>query len=140
MGGCRSIRIVNTPAIPRCGDVGQQPCSVAGTVQPPYPALTTTRIATNGIGGYSSPCANNTGCTVGSCTACNRGTWSRRHLRARHWERAAVSRLPLSIPCAYFKQPLLCESFSVLLPLFRIFNKLSSACNTPVMATPHTEG
>jgi hypothetical protein len=46
----------------------------------------------------------------------------------------------LSIPCAYFKQPLLYESFSVPSPLFRIFNKLSSACNTPVMATPHTEG
>jgi hypothetical protein len=46
----------------------------------------------------------------------------------------------LSIPCAYFKQPLLCESLSVPSPLFRIFNKLSSACNTPVMATPHTEG
>jgi hypothetical protein len=62
--GYSSVKIVNTPAIPGCGDVGQQPCSVAGTIQPGYPALTTTSIATNGIGGYGSPYANNTGCAV----------------------------------------------------------------------------
>ena len=62
--GYSSVRIVNTPAIPGCGDVGQQPCSAAGTIQPSYPALTTTTIATNGVGGYGSPYANNTGCAV----------------------------------------------------------------------------
>ncbi len=62
--GYSSVKIVNTPAIPGCGDVGQQPCSVAGTIQPGYPALTTTSIATNGIGGYGSPYANNTGCAL----------------------------------------------------------------------------
>ena len=62
--GYESVKIVNTPAIPGCGDVGQQPCSVAGTIQPGYPALTTTSIATNGIGGYGSPYANNTGCAL----------------------------------------------------------------------------
>jgi hypothetical protein len=62
--GYSSVKIVNTPAIPGCGDVGQQPCSAVGTIQPSYPALTTTTIATNGIGGYGSPYANNTGCAV----------------------------------------------------------------------------
>ncbi|HEY1470352.1 MAG TPA: hypothetical protein VGF61_15020 [Candidatus Acidoferrum sp.] len=62
--GYTSVKIVNTPAIPGCGDVGQQPCSVPGTIQPGYPALTTTSISTNGIGGYGSPYANNTGCAL----------------------------------------------------------------------------
>ena len=62
--GYSSVKIVNTPAIPGCGDVGQQPCSAAGTIQPSYPALTTTTIATNGVGGYGSPYANNTGCAL----------------------------------------------------------------------------
>ncbi len=60
--GYTSVKIANTSAIPGCGGVGQQPCSVAGTIQPSYPALVTTSIATNGIGGYGSPYANNTGC------------------------------------------------------------------------------
>jgi hypothetical protein len=62
--GYSSVKIVNTPAIPGCGGVGQQPCAVAGTIQPAYPALTTTTIATNGVGGYGSPYANNTGCAL----------------------------------------------------------------------------
>ena len=62
--GYNSVKIVSTPAIPGCGAAGQQPCSVAGTVQPGYPALTTTTITTNGIGGYGSPYANNTGCAL----------------------------------------------------------------------------
>jgi hypothetical protein len=62
--GYESVKIVNTPAIPGCGGPGQQPCSVAGTIQPGYPALTTTTIATNGVGGYGSPYANNTGCAL----------------------------------------------------------------------------
>ncbi len=62
--GYSTVRIVNTPAIPGCGDVGQQPCSVAGNIQPPYPALTTTSISSSGVGGYGSPYANNTGCGV----------------------------------------------------------------------------
>jgi hypothetical protein len=85
----------------------------------------------------------------GSSTVYNRSTRSRRHLRGQHQGTSThLGKGPpsvgcpffLSIPCAYFKQPLLCESFSIPSPLFRIFNKLSSACNTPVMATPHTEG
>ncbi len=62
--GYASVKIVNTPAIPGCGAEGQQPCSLAGTIQPSYPALTTTSISTNGIGGYGSPYANNTGCAI----------------------------------------------------------------------------
>jgi hypothetical protein len=60
--GYTTVRIVNTPAIPGCGDVGQQPCSTPGSIQPGYPALTTTTISRSGIGGYGSPYANNTGC------------------------------------------------------------------------------
>jgi hypothetical protein len=62
--GYTSIKIVNTPAIPGCGGVGQQPCSAPGTIQPSYPALATTTISTNGIGGYGSPYANNSGCSI----------------------------------------------------------------------------
>jgi hypothetical protein len=62
--GYTTVKITNTPAIPGCGAVGQQPCAAAGTIQPPYPALTTTSISTTGIGGYGSPYATNTGCTV----------------------------------------------------------------------------
>lgn len=64
--GYAQVKIVNTPAIPGCGAVGQQPCSVAGTIQPSYPALTTTTVSTsvNNVGGYGSPYANNTGCGI----------------------------------------------------------------------------
>jgi hypothetical protein len=55
--------VTNTPAIPGCGGVGQQPCPGGGT-QPAYPALTTTSISLSGIGGYGSPYANNTGCST----------------------------------------------------------------------------
>jgi hypothetical protein len=79
--GYSSVKIVNTPAIPGCGDVGQQPCSAAGTIQPSYPALTTTTIATNGIGGYGSPYANNTGCA-----------WKFHRLQQGHPEPAALAR------------------------------------------------
>jgi len=60
--GYTTIKVTATPAIPGCGDVGQQPCT-GGGIQPPYPALTSTSIATNGIGGYGSPFANNSGCS-----------------------------------------------------------------------------
>jgi hypothetical protein len=59
--GYKSVKITNTPAIPGCGGVGQQPCA-GGGVQPAYPALVATSISTTGIGGYGSPYANNTGC------------------------------------------------------------------------------
>jgi hypothetical protein len=64
--GYAQVRIANTPAIPGCGAVGQQPCSLAGVIQPSYPALTTTTVSTsvNNVGGYGSPYANNTGCGV----------------------------------------------------------------------------
>jgi hypothetical protein len=65
--GYSQVKIVNTPAIPGCGAVGQQPCTPTGTtIQPSYPALTTTTVSTsvNNVGGYGSPYANNTGCTV----------------------------------------------------------------------------
>jgi hypothetical protein len=61
--GYQSVRITNTPAIPGCGAVGQQPCAGGGT-QPAYPALVTTAITTNGFGGYGSPYANNSGCST----------------------------------------------------------------------------
>jgi hypothetical protein len=61
--GYQSVRVTNTPAIPGCGAVGQQPCP-GGGIQPSYPALTTTSITLNGIGGYGSPSANNTGCAT----------------------------------------------------------------------------
>ena len=61
--GYDSVKITITAAIPGCGAAGQQPCA-GGGVQPAYPALTTTSIATNGIGGYGSPYANNSGCST----------------------------------------------------------------------------
>jgi hypothetical protein len=61
--GYQSVRITNTPAIPGCGAVGQQPCAGGGT-QPAYPALVTTAITTNGFGGYGSRYANNSGCST----------------------------------------------------------------------------
>jgi hypothetical protein len=61
--GYETVKITSTPAIPGCGAVGQQPCP-GGGIQPSYPALTATSIATNGIGGYGSPFANNSGCSV----------------------------------------------------------------------------
>ncbi|HXX14801.1 MAG TPA: hypothetical protein VEJ47_07840 [Candidatus Eremiobacteraceae bacterium] len=61
--GYDSVKVVNTPAIPGCGAAGQQPCA-GGGVQPAYPALTTTTITLNGIGGYGSPFSNNTGCST----------------------------------------------------------------------------
>jgi hypothetical protein len=63
--GYQTIKITNTPAIPGCGGTGQQPCSGTSTgSQPGYPALTATSITLNGIGGYGSPSANNTGCAT----------------------------------------------------------------------------
>jgi hypothetical protein len=59
--GYQSVKVTITPAIPGCGDVGQQPCP-GGGIQPGYPALTSTTISTTGIGGYGSPLANNSGC------------------------------------------------------------------------------
>jgi len=61
--GYTSVKVVNTPAIPGCGGAGQQPCP-GGGIQPAYPALVTTTIATNGIGGYGSPYSTNTGCST----------------------------------------------------------------------------
>jgi hypothetical protein len=61
--GYQSVKVTATPAIPGCGAVGQQPCA-GGGIQPGYPALTTTSITLNGIGGYGSPFANNTGCST----------------------------------------------------------------------------
>jgi len=50
--GYASVRITNTPAIPANG------------ANPAYPATVKTVIATNGIGGYGSPFANNSGCSA----------------------------------------------------------------------------
>jgi hypothetical protein len=61
--GYQSVKVTNTAAIPGCGAVGEQPCP-GGGIQPAYPALTTTAITLNGIGGYGSPYANNTGCST----------------------------------------------------------------------------
>jgi hypothetical protein len=61
--GYESVKITNTPAIPGCGAVGQQPCP-GGGIQPSYPALATTAISLTGIGGYGSPFANNSGCAT----------------------------------------------------------------------------
>jgi hypothetical protein len=61
--GYTTIKVTSTPAVPGCGAVGQQACA-GGGIQPSYPALTTTSIATNGIGGYGSPYANNSGCST----------------------------------------------------------------------------
>jgi len=61
--GYQTIKVTNTPAIPGCGAVGQQPCA-GGGIQPGYPALTATSITLNGIGGFGSPFANNTGCST----------------------------------------------------------------------------
>jgi hypothetical protein len=59
--GYQSVKITNTPAIPGCGAVGQQPCP-GGGIQPNYPALTTTSISETGIGGYGNWAANNSLC------------------------------------------------------------------------------
>jgi hypothetical protein len=61
--GYQSIKVTNTPAIPGCGAAGEQPCT-GGGIQPGYPALATTSITLNGIGGYGSPFSNNTGCST----------------------------------------------------------------------------
>jgi hypothetical protein len=61
--GYQSVKVTVTPAIPGCGGVGQPPCA-GGGIQPAYPAVTSTSITTNGIGGYGSPYANNTGCST----------------------------------------------------------------------------
>jgi hypothetical protein len=63
--GYQSVKVTNTPAIPGCGAIGQQPCA-GGGIQPAYPALTATSITLDGIGGYGSPYANNTGCSTES--------------------------------------------------------------------------
>ncbi len=61
--GYQTVKVTNTPAIPGCGAVGQIPCP-GGGIQPSYPALTATSITLDGIGGYGSPYANNTGCST----------------------------------------------------------------------------
>ena len=61
--GYQTVKVTNTAAIPGCGAVGEQPCP-GGGIQPAYPALTTTSITLNGIGGYGSPYANNSGCST----------------------------------------------------------------------------
>ncbi|HEV3420435.1 MAG TPA: hypothetical protein VG075_09020 [Candidatus Acidoferrum sp.] len=50
--GYSSVKIVTTPAIPLT------------STSPAIPATTTYTTATNGIGGYGSPLANNTGCST----------------------------------------------------------------------------
>jgi hypothetical protein len=65
--GYSSVTVTATPAIPASG------------AQPAYPATTKTVIATNGIGGYGSPFANNSGCSTerpptGSFTPATGGT------------------------------------------------------------------
>jgi hypothetical protein len=55
--GYSSVAVTATPAIPAFG------------TQPAYPGTTKTTILTNGIGGYGSPFANNTGTgVVGGCS------------------------------------------------------------------------
>ena len=55
--GYSSVTVTATPAIPAFG------------TQPAYPGTTKTTILTNGIGGYGSPFANNTGTgVVGGCS------------------------------------------------------------------------
>jgi hypothetical protein len=61
--GYQSVKVTSTPAIPGCGALGQIPCP-GGGIQPSYPALTATSITLDGIGGYGSPYANNTGCST----------------------------------------------------------------------------
>ncbi len=61
--GYQSVKVTNTPAIPGCGAVGEIPCP-GGGIQPSYPALTATSVTLNGIGGFGSPYANNTGCST----------------------------------------------------------------------------
>jgi hypothetical protein len=61
--GYQSVKVTNIPAIPGCGAVGEIPCP-GGGIQPSYPALTATSVTLNGIGGFGSPYANNTGCST----------------------------------------------------------------------------
>jgi hypothetical protein len=61
--GYNTIKVTNTPAIPGCGAVGEQPCA-GGGIQPGYPALATTSITLGGIGGYGAPGSNNSGCST----------------------------------------------------------------------------
>lgn len=56
--GYNIVTITNTPAIPGV------PASGGNPAQPPYPATTTTKISTSGIGGYGSPFANNFACSA----------------------------------------------------------------------------
>jgi len=53
--GYSSVKITTTPAIP---------ATTGATPTPAIPATTTFTTATNGIGGYGSPFANNTGCST----------------------------------------------------------------------------
>ncbi len=65
--GYSSVTVTATPVIPASG------------AQPAYPATTKTTILTNGIGGFGSPAANNSGCSTerpptGSFTPSTGGT------------------------------------------------------------------
>jgi hypothetical protein len=58
--GYQSVKITTTPAIP---GVPANPLTGA-PAQPAYPQTTATTISLNGIGGYGSPYANNSGCST----------------------------------------------------------------------------
>ena len=64
--GYTTVAITTTPAVPGCGAAGQPACVgvPAGTVQGGVPAVSTYKVTLNGIGGYGSPFANNSGCAT----------------------------------------------------------------------------
>ena len=64
--GYTTVAITTTPAIPSCGGAGQPACTgaPAGTVEYGIPSVSTYKTTLNGIGGYGSPYANNTGCAT----------------------------------------------------------------------------
>jgi hypothetical protein len=66
--GYDTVKVTATPAIPGCGALGQAPCP-GGGVQPSYPAVTTTSITTNTVGGYGSPYFNNSQCYLETAPA-----------------------------------------------------------------------
>ncbi len=61
--GYQSVKVTNTPAIPGCGAVGQQPCP-GGGIQPNYPALTTTSHHSERDWRVWLAVRNNTGCSL----------------------------------------------------------------------------